>query len=99
MADPLLGGQSELAKEEIAYLKENLKDVNIINNHCTGFFTGDSKAFEDFLDDLQLLTSTTYIHSETKSKEKGHKRLSQTGMSIKVFEVIFSILKTMYYQA
>ena len=41
----------DLVKEELKFLEDNLNDFSVGEDcFCAGYFTGDSEAFEDFLD-------------------------------------------------
>jgi hypothetical protein len=73
---------NSLMSEEIKFLKENLNNFCDCEKYCFGYLNGEDKQVEDVLDNLQLITSTCYVRSESHSKEKGHKRLSLAGMEL-----------------
>ena len=74
---------SELAfsQEELEFLKESLENVNILDGYCYGFHDFDNiAALEDFLENYQMISSTGFVHEESHSREKQHKRYSATGI-------------------
>jgi hypothetical protein len=75
---------SPLMRKEIEYLRGKFNNFCISGKYCFGYFNGEEKQLEDVLDNLQLITSTCYVRSESHSKEKGHKRLSLAGMELYV---------------
>jgi len=60
----------ELVEEEISLLNENVHDLQVEDKYCSGFFTGDEQDFEDFLESLNLISSTSFTKSERHSKTR-----------------------------
>ncbi|KAK3716746.1 hypothetical protein QZH41_018225 [Actinostola sp. cb2023] len=76
---------SELAfsQEELEFLKESLENVNILDGYCYGFHDFDNiAALEDFLENYQMISSTGFVHEESHSREKQHKRYSATASPV-----------------
>lgn len=64
---------------EIDFLKEKLAGFSVEEQYCFGHFDGNRVELEDILDTFQVLNSSCYVHTESHSKEKNHKRFSQNG--------------------
>ncbi|KXJ09642.1 hypothetical protein AC249_AIPGENE11448 [Exaiptasia diaphana] len=68
-----------IVESEVNFLKENLDCiVNIDKEYCIGYIDANSKSdLDDLLERFFLVNSTSFVHNEVHSKDKGHKRFSQ----------------------
>ena len=71
--------KSSLQIAEEAFAKERLFNMTTDNSYVYGCFEGDRDGFENIIEQFQLISSTSYVLAENHSKEKEHKRYSQSG--------------------
>lgn len=70
---------TKLRDLEIDFLIEELDGIFVKHDYCFGYFEGNRAEMDDLLVSLQESKSMCYVLTESRSKEKKHKRLPQTG--------------------
>lgn len=71
--------KSSLRTAEEQCAKKNLQNVTVDSNYIYGYFNGDRDVLDNVIEQFQLVSSTCFVLAENHSKEKDHKRFSQTG--------------------
>ena len=69
----------DLKNKEISFGNENFESINEREGYLYAVFEGNAKALEKVSESYLLISSTSFIHSQTHDKSKEHKRFSTTG--------------------
>jgi t-SNARE complex subunit (syntaxin) len=69
----------DLKNKEIRFVNENFENISEREDYLYAVFEGNAKALERVLENYLLISSTSFIHSQTHDKSKEHKRFSATG--------------------
>ena len=70
---------ADLYQKELAFLNKNFKQGSVIQEKFHGIFYGGQDNLDSVLESLTNLSSASFVHQDSHSKNLSHKRYSKTG--------------------